>query len=72
MIDTDIELESEVLTPKKKEKNCYFSGDELDNKVKRFVSTNRKYGGVVNTAMEKAAALNIFYDRLLVEHVRLT
>lgn len=58
LIDTDSEIETEVLTPKKRGRKLLLR-DELDNKVKRFVTTIRSSGGVVNTAIVNTAGRGI-------------
>lgn len=60
MIDTDSEVETEVLTPKKRGRKLLLE-DELDNKVKRFVTTISS-GGVVNTAIVKAAGREVVFS----------
>lgn len=78
LIDTDSEnLETEVLTPKKRGRKLLL-GEELDNNVKRFVSSIRKSGEVVNTAIVKAAGRGIVLsvDRSLLRenggHIEIT
>lgn len=79
LIDTDSEIheEPEVLTPKKRGRKLLL-GDELDNKVKRFVTTIRSSGGVVNTAIVKAAGRGVVLsvDRSLLQenggHIEIT
>lgn len=77
MIDTDSEIETEILTPKKRGRKLLL-GDELDNKVKRFVTTIRSSGGVVNTAIVKAAGRGVVLsvDRSLLRenggHIEIT
>lgn len=79
LIDTDSEIheEPEVLTPKKRGRKLLL-GDELDNKVKRFVTTIRSSGGVVNTAIVKAAGRGVVLseDRSLLRenggHIEIT
>lgn len=45
LINKDSDLKSEVFTPKKRERKL-LPRDELDNRIKRFVSTIRKSGRV--------------------------
>lgn len=77
MIDTDSEIETEVLTPRKRGRKLLL-GDELDNNVIRFVTTIRSSGGVVNTAIVKAAGRGVVLseDRSLLRenggHIEIT
>lgn len=68
MIDTDSEIETEVFTPKKIGRKLLL-GDVLDKKVKRFVTAIRSSGGVVNTAIVKAAGRGVVLsvDRSLLQ-----
>lgn len=58
LIDTDSEMETEVLTPKKIGRKLLL-GDVLDKKVKRFVTTIRSSCEVVNTAIVKTAGRGV-------------
>lgn len=58
MIDTDREIETEVLTPRKRGRKLLL-GDELDNKVIRFVTTIGSSGGLDNTTIVKAAGREV-------------
>ena len=67
----------EILKTKKRGRRLLL-GDELDNQVKSFVTSIRKSGGVINTAVVKAAGCGVVLsaDRsLLLEnggHIEIT
>ena len=79
LADTDgsEDPDPEILKTKKRGRRLLL-GDELDNQVKSFVTSIRKSGGVINTAIVKAAGRGVVLsaDRsLLLEnggHIEIT